>query len=57
MFNNVVLAVFDHYWQTFDSMNEQKVSYIEQVTVKTEIEILDTWIINITGYQEGTRGK
>ena len=29
----------------------------ELVTVKTEIEILDTLIINITGYQEGTQGK
>ena len=29
----------------------------ELVTVKTEIEILDTLIINITGYQEDTQGK
>ena len=26
MSSNVVLAVFDHYWQTFDSKNEQKVT-------------------------------
>ena len=35
MFNNVVLPVFDHYWQTFDSMS-RKFNNFELGTVKTK---------------------
>ena len=41
----------------FTQWMSRKFLNFQLVTVNTEIEILDTWIINITGYQEGTQGK